>query len=342
VTAAELGEALRRLPVVAEALDRMWPVLTPHALLRDLFGAPPLVELAGRGLLSPDEQRLLVRPRSESLETVAWTDADLALLDESRALLGSIRRQGGEEEAPRAYGHIVVDEAQDLSPMQWRMLGRRSLSSSMTIVGDIAQATGAWAPSSWADALEHLPTRRDSRVVELTVNYRTPSEIMELAGRVLDAAASGMTAPQSVRSTGVEPTISSTDPAALPGVVATVVAEESGVVTRESASGGTIGVICASSMVDSLAAALHQAKVDYGSLEAGALDDTVTLVTVGAVKGLEFDSVVVVEPARIVAESAQGLRALYVALTRATRRLTIVFAEALPPSLRSSAPGSGD
>jgi DNA helicase IV len=222
------------------------------------------------------------------------------------------------------------------------MRGRRSLSSSMTIVGDSAQATGAWAPSSWADALEHLPTRRDSRVVELTVNYRTPSEIMELAGRVLDAAASGMTAPQSVRSTGVEPTISSTDPAALPGVVATVVAEESGVVTRESASGGTIGVICASSMVDSLAAALHQAKVDYGSLEAGALDDTVTLVTVGAVKGLEFDSVVVVEPARIVAESAQGLRALYVALTRATRRLTIVFAEALPPSLRSSAPGSGD
>lgn len=338
VTAAELGAALRRLPVVAEALDRMWPVLTPHDLLRDLFGAPPLVELAGRGVLSTAEQRLLVRDRSESVDTVAWTDADLALLDESRALLGSPRRaaSGEEDEAPRAYGHIVVDEAQDLSPMQWRMLGRRSLSSSMTIVGDIAQATGAWAPAAWSDALSHLPTRRGSRVVELTVNYRTPSEIMELAGRVLEAASPTVVAPQSVRSTGVEPTIQATDGAALPGVVASVVTEESGVVAHESVSGGTIGVICAPSMVEVLGAALRQAKVEYGSVEAGALDDTVTLVTVGGVKGLEFDSVIVVEPARIVAESAQGLRALYVALTRATRRLTIVHAEALPPSLRSA------
>ncbi|MDQ1428938.1 MAG: hypothetical protein QOK39_2414 [Acidimicrobiaceae bacterium] len=335
VTPAELGVELRRLPAVAEALDRMWPVLTAQELLRDLFGAAPLIELAGRGLVSEQEQALLVRPRSESIDAVAWTDSDLALLDESRALLGSAKRQPSEDDSPRAYGHIVVDEAQDLTPMQWRMLGRRSLSSSMTIVGDIAQATGPWAPGSWSAALEHLSTRRDSRVVELTVNYRTPSEIMDLAGRVLTAAAPDMTAPQSVRSTGVHPTIVDTAAEELPPDVARAVVAEAAELAQESASGGTIGVICAPSLVASLGLALGEAKVGFGSLEAGALDDIVTLVTVGAVKGLEFDSVIVVEPARIVAESAQGLRALYVALTRATRRLTILHAEPLPPSLLS-------
>ena len=341
LTAAELGVRLRRLPAVAAALDRMWPVLTPEELLRDLFGARPLVELAGRGLLSAEEQQLLVRPRSAAIESVAWTDADLALLDECRSLLGVVRRRRPREEeaangddALRSFGHIVVDEAQDLSPMQWRMLGRRSLSSSMTIVGDIAQATGPWAPASWADVLELLPRRRASRVVELTVNYRTPSEIMELAGRVLDAAAPGMAVPQSVRTTGMHPRIVAAGESTLPALVAASAAGESAVVAGEMASGGTVGVICAPGMVDALATAFRHAGMAYGSLEAGALDDTVTLVAVGAVKGLEFDSVIVVEPARIVAESAQGLRALFVALTRATRRLSILHAEPLPPSLR--------
>jgi DNA helicase IV len=346
MTAAELGTQLRRLPVVAGALDRMWPVLTPQELLHDLFGAPPLVELAGRGLLSADEQRLLARPRSESADAVSWTEADLALLDEARALLGPSRRRppgdrvydqepSAEEEAPRAYGHIVVDEAQDLSPMQWRMLGRRSLSSSMTIVGDIAQATGSWAPASWSEVLVHLPVRRGSRVVELTVNYRTPSEVMDLAGHVLEAAAPGMVAPQSVRSTGVPPRIVVAAAESLPAAVAAVVAEESALVLGESAQAGTVGVICPPSLLAPAGRALGDAGLAFGSLEAGALDDTVTLVAVGAVKGLEFDSVVVVEPSRIVSESAQGLRALYVALTRATRRLSIVHAEPLPEPLVS-------
>ncbi|MDQ1366667.1 MAG: hypothetical protein QOE57_2709 [Acidimicrobiaceae bacterium] len=343
ITAAELGSDLRRLPVVVEALDRMWPVLSAQELLHDLFGAPPLVELAGRGLLSDEEQRLLSRPRSESSDEAAWTEADLALLDEARAVLGTARRRPGDrprdgdggpdDDAPRAYGHIVVDEAQDLSPMQWRMLGRRSLSSSMTIVGDIAQATGTWAPGSWSDALEHLPTKRGSRVVELTVNYRTPSEIMDLASLVLEAAAPGMSAPQSVRTTGIQPRILAARPESWPVTVARVVAEESAAVHGESAQSGTVGVICPPSMVGAAGTALSEAGVEFGSLEAGALDDTVTLVAVGTVKGLEFDSVVVVEPSRIVAESAQGLRALYVALTRATRRLSIVHSEPLPDSL---------
>ena len=345
ITPAELGTELRRLPVVVEALDRMWPVLTPQEVLHDLFGAAPLVALAGRGLLSDDEQQLLIRPRSESADAVAWTEADLALLDEARALLGAPRRRPGndrasaEEDGPRAYGHIVVDEAQDLSPMQWRMVGRRSLSSSMTIVGDIAQATGSWAPKTWSEALQHLPTKRGSRVVELTVNYRTPSEVMDVASRVLEAAAPGMVAPQSVRSTGEDPRVLVTDAGSLAATVADVVAEESAALGTESALGGTVGAICAPSMVDEVAQALAAAGVEFGTLEAGALDDQVTLVSVRAAKGLEFDTVVVVEPARIVAESAQGLRALYVALTRATRRLAIVHHRPLPDPLASRPEG---
>jgi DNA helicase IV len=349
ITPAELGTDLRHLPVVAEALDRMWPVLSPQELLHDLFGAPPLVELAGRGVLSEAEQRLLLRPRAESTEAVRWSEADLALLDEARALLGTPRRRPGgdrardqdtavDEDGVRAYGHIVVDEAQDLSPMQWRMLGRRSLSSSMTIVGDIAQATGSWAPASWTEALQHLPTKRGSKVVELTVNYRTPSEVMDLASRVLQAAAPDMVAPQSVRTTGVRPRILASDARSWAATVAQVVAEESAEVAGEAAS-GSVGVICPPSMVAEAAAALDAVGLEFGSLEAGALDDTVTLVTPAAVKGLEFDSVIVVEPARVVAESAQGLRALYVALTRATRRLSIVHSEPLPDSLTSTTAG---
>src|SRR5262249_42634476 len=131
--------------------------------------------------------------------------ADLALLDEAQALLGPARRRPAPSDGPRSYGHIVADEAQDLSPMQLRMVARRSLSGSMTVVGDVAQATGEGAPGSWDAVVAHLPARRAARVAELTVNYRTPSEIMEVAGRVLEAAAPGMRAAESVRATGVPP-----------------------------------------------------------------------------------------------------------------------------------------
>ena len=132
------------MPELAEALDRMWPRLSPHELLHDLLGAPPLIAAAARGVLTPEEQPLLRRPRSASFEEVAWTPADAALVDEARHLLGP--RNGSAEDGVRKYGHIVVDEVQDLSPMQLRMLTRRSLSGSMTVVGDIAQATAPVGP----------------------------------------------------------------------------------------------------------------------------------------------------------------------------------------------------
>jgi superfamily I DNA/RNA helicase len=322
----------------------MWPLLTPQQLLHDLYGARPLIELAGRKLLTGDEQALLSRPRSTSVDEVAWTEADLALLDEARALLGPLRRARGSDPGDflRSYGHIVVDEAQDLSPMALRMVGRRSLSGSMTVVGDVAQATAEWAPATWDDIVRHLPKRRGSRVVELTVNYRTPSEIMQLASRVLEVAAPGMMSPESVRTTGVLPRIVAVrgedaaalgKAAALAGAAANIAAEEAAIVSGESVAAGRVAVISAPSGLPGLADALTRAGIGFGTVAVGALDDTVTLVAVEGVKGLEFDSVVVVEPSRIVEEAAQGLRSLYVALTRATRRLAVVHADPLPDAL---------
>lgn len=219
--------------------------------------------------------------------------------------------------------------------MQLRMLGRRSLSGSMTIVGDIAQATGSWAPASWEEVLSHLPTNKNARVVELTVNYRTPSEIMAMAGRVLAVVAPHMRPPDSVRATGTAPRLVDTPEAFLYRAVAGAAAEEAAIVSGESAPGGTVAVICPPSLVEPIGDALTDAHVVFGTSSDRALDTTVTLLPLDSAKGLEFDAVIVAEPERLVAEAAQGLRALYVALTRTTRRLTIVHARPVPDPLTS-------
>jgi len=332
----ELARELRRMAPLAEALDRMWPLLSPEELLRDLFGAPPLVELATSRWLSPDERALLLRPRAASAAAAVWTEADLPLLDEARALLGPTTRlrhagAGADEGDLRTFGHIVVDEAQDLSPMQLRMLTRRSLSGSMTVVGDIAQATGPFAPRRWEDQLVHLPSKRAAQQVELSVNYRTPAEIMELAGRVLALAAPWLTVPESVRTGDAEPRRVQVETGQRwEDVVARTVTEE-----REAVEGGTVAVVVPPSLVratsDSLAAAgvHHQVASVRSDLASG-----VTILAVTAVKGLEFDAVVVIEPAQLVSEAAQGLRSLFVALTRPTQRLALVHSEPLPEPLR--------
>jgi DNA helicase IV len=324
----DLADALRGQPAVVEVLDRMWPILTPLELLHDLYGAKPLLRSAGRNILSEEEALSLFRARSRSFDDIAWTSADMALLDEARVLLGARRQPAREKDEIRGFGHIVVDEAQDLSPMQLRMLTRRSLGGSMTVVGDVAQATGRWAPKQWDEVLAHLPSKRDAEVVELTVNYRTPAEIMELATRVLAVAAPHVRAPESVRSGGDEPMFCPVSAGELAAEVARVAGAESEAMAR-----GTVAVIATRSMIAPLREALAAAGVDFGEPAANGLDAPVTLVPVDVVKGLEFDSVVVVEPARITAEAAQGLRALFVVLTRATRRLTVVHAEPLPEVL---------
>lgn len=334
LTPDELGSAIHRTPEAVEALNRMWPLLTPEQLLHDLYGAPPLIELAGAGVLSPEESFLLRRDRVPAGDGVAWTDADIPLLDEADALLGPKRRQSPDDlQGPRKFGHVVIDEAQDLSPMELRMVGRRSLAGSMTVVGDIAQATGLWARANWSEMVEHLSAPRGWRLAELTVNYRTPAEIMDLAARVLHTVAPLVQPPRAVRATGRPPTIVGPESVGtLPPVEALAHAATSAVKQQMSETGenGSIGIVAPPSLIDPLANTLQAGGLAFGLAGQGALDEAVTLVTVDDVKGLEFDVVVVVEPNQLVDENPQGLNSLYVALTRATQTLVIVHHAPLP------------
>jgi DNA helicase IV len=209
-TPREVRAEVRSLPEIREALERIWPLLTPAELLHDLFGSTGLLRLAGEGVLEERQYKALYRPRSESVHDVRWTQADVALLDDAREVLGPKPGRNGkidEFDEIRTYGHIVIDEVQDLTPMQLKMATRRSLSGSMTVVGDIAQATGPLAPNHWDEVLAFLPDRRPPRVIGLSVGYRIPSQIMELANKVMTAATPGLRVPDSVRVGDVGPRV---------------------------------------------------------------------------------------------------------------------------------------
>jgi DNA helicase IV len=333
---AEIGprdvkDTLRGTPEIREALDRMWPLLTPAQLLHDLFGSKGLLKLAARGVLDEGEALALYRSRSESVDEVRWTQADVALLDDARDVLGPKPGRNGkidDADEIRTYGHIVIDEVQDLTPMQLKMATRRSLNGAMTIVGDLAQATGPLAPTDWQDVLDHLPDRKPSRVIGLSVGYRIPGQIMELANKVMAAATPMLRAPQSVRVGDAAPVVVRAD-----GPLGAAVADEVRSITA-SLPNASLGVIAPDSMIDELSERLTAAGVNHGTATRTGLDEGVTLVPVSVVKGLELDAVVVVEPARIVADHEHGMRSLYVALTRPTQRLSIVHAEDLPEPLR--------
>lgn len=321
----DVRDQLRKHPSVVEALEWMWPVLSPGQLVHDLLGSRGLIELAARRWLHRDEYELLYRPRTPLGSDVVYTRHDIPLLDEARDALGPRRRRKGVDDSIRTYGHIVVDEVQDLSPMQLRMIARRSLSGSMTIVGDIAQATGAWAHESWDAILEHLPTRRGVNRAELTVGYRIPASNMEMAARVLRVAAPQLTPPRSVREDGDPPVVAESAPGALLDLVVDVTRAE-----RDAVDPGSLAVIVPQTLVEATSLALENAGIAHGTATRQGLREAVTIVPVGMVKGLELDASVVVEPAAIVDEEAQGLRALYVALTRSTKRLAIVHERPLP------------
>jgi len=268
---------------------------------------------------------LLHGSRSQDAETEAESE-ELSAFDllDAEGLAARHEERDGRTTAERAaadrtwtYGHVIVDEAQELSAMAWRLLLRRCPTRSMTLVGDVAQTGSLAGATSWAEVLTpHLGTHW--RTEELTVNYRTPAEIMEVAADVLAAGGSTASAGESVRSTGIPPWALQVSEEALAAAVADAVA---GFEAQE----GTLAVVAPPSRVDALAALLPDSSADLTS-------GPVVLPPAGA-KGLEFDSVLVVDPAGIVAEGVRGHNDLYVALTRATQRLGVVHPGDLPPEL---------
>ncbi|WP_189878999.1 HelD family protein [Streptomyces bluensis] len=313
-------------------LDAWWPELTPRGVLDAMADERRLGRWARR-ILTPGEVRRVAR----SLKRDGLSVHDVAMLDELQSVLGlpvrpkkkreldpldqltgldelmPVREESQRERAERLaqerteYAHVIVDEAQDLTPMQWRMVGRRGRHATWTVVGDPAQSS--WSdPDEAAEARDEALGTRPRRRFTLTVNYRNPAEIAELASRVLALAMPGSEAPSAVRSTGVEPGF-------------TVVRESLAHTVREEAArlldrvDGTVGVVVAMNRREEAArwlAGLGDRVVALGSLEA---------------KGLEYDATIVVSPAEIADESPAGLRVLYVALTRATQQLTVVSGE---------------
>ena len=329
-----LGEArarLREIPEFRRLMFQIWPSLSPTELLHDLFGSRALLKSAAKDVLTDQEAEALFRARAASRDEAIFSDADAALLDEARELLGPRPRKGGvidEADEIATFGHIVIDEVQDLTPMQLRMASRRS-SGAMTVVGDIAQATGPFAPSDWNSVLKLLPKDRAARVAELSVGYRIPREIMEFAGRLLATAAPGQSAPTAVREADEAPRVVRVDADAL---LAQVTGEAKELVG--ALDSGRTAVVCPDDMADAVSSALDAAGVAHGRAGSSALEATLTVVPVGVVKGLEMDAVIVVEPTAMYEHPDVGPRGLYVALTRSTQRLVVVTSRDLPTELR--------
>jgi DNA helicase IV len=293
----EVEKALRSGGYLDRVLKAAWPVVSPDKLVARLLGSKAALADAAEGILEPAEQKLLLR------RGPGWSDADVALVDEARALLDT---------PPHVFGHVIVDEAQDLTPMQLRMIARRAADGSLTALGDVAQATGAVLYRRWDEVLPHLPAGDEAGVEELRHAYRVPREIMELALPLLDEIAPDVAAPISYRTGAAPPTIRRVEQEHL-------LAEAYREAARLAAGDGLLAVIAPDELV--------------AESPADDLWDGVPMLTPRQAKGLEFDHVVVVEPALIAAHD-QGLRELYVALTRPTKTLVVVHAEPLPAGLQ--------
>ncbi len=313
----DVARSLATEPGFKRALDTLWPSVSAPALVRDLLSNKARLAEAADGVLDDGEQRLLLRRAGRSLRTEPWTEADGPLVDEAIELV---------EGRLRTYGHAVIDEAQDLSPMQARMVARRVPSGSITILGDIAQGTGVWGRDSWEDLLQHLPAPDGFRIEELRLGYRAPGRVLQVASRLLPSIAPHLRPTESIRPGRSEPRFLPVE-----GDVASAAATEAERLSREWT---WVAVIVPEVLHDAVAAALAAVGADLGDAEREGLDHAVTLVPAVTAKGLEFDAVVVVEPARIVDDAARGLRLLYIALTRPTQHLSVVHAEALPEALR--------
>ena len=310
----EWGAELLALPANRKAVDACWRPVNAVAIVRNVLTQKAVLARAAAGLLDADEQALVLRRRADA---DMWTTADLPLLDEAETIVKG---------APRRFAHIVVDEAQDLSPMQLRMLARRARGHSMTILGDLAQATGPASSHSWEESLTHLGRPANAERAELTIGYRLPGAILDLANRLLPYAAADVTPSRSVRDSGDPPDLH----AFAADELVDAVAEHAFALAKEMA---TVAVITDPARVDGMRAALEARGVVLA--EPGEVSPEHPLVVVPAplAKGLEFDAVIVVEPAEIVEHAPHGVRMLFVALTRAVQHLAIAHSRPLPDVL---------
>ena len=304
-------------------LERIWPNLTPQAFLLDLFSTRRQLETAASGQLDEREIDLLTIPRDTRLGAWQWSHDDVAILDAADQLLNGTRQ---------TYGYIVVDEAQDLSPMQLLSIARRSRTGWMTVLGDLAQGTSPWAPETW-DSIASVLQRSDvpGRLEQLELAYRLPSEVHEVAMRLLPTIGPGLTVPRAVREQGTAISVTATT---VDGLVDTVVER-----VRELLGTGLVGLIVPDEMRLAVTHALDIEDLTW-SPELRSMAAPIVVLSPDEAKGLEFDNVVVVEPGQIVDGHERGLQALFVALTRCTRRLALVHAQPLPPELglRSAVP----
>ncbi|MET8181010.1 AAA family ATPase [Streptomyces sp. NPDC005336] len=298
---------------VAAFIDAAWPTARPEEVVATLLSDAGVLAAAAEDVFDADEQATLLwarPPRSE--KSAQWSAEDMLLLDEVAGLI----------ERPEGYGHVVVDEAQDLSPMQCRAIARRSAFGSITVLGDLAQATAPWAARTWSQQLSYLG-KTQATVVPLTTGFRVPAAVMELANRLVTALDVDVPPARSLRLDG-ELTVRKVADTAVAATAAVRAALE-----RD----GSVGVITADDQVAGMSAALRKASIETASAEEVGTAARVMVLPATLVKGLEYDHVIVVEPAAIVESEPRGLNRLYVVMTRAVSRLDVLHTRLLPAPL---------
>ncbi|WP_282687480.1 MULTISPECIES: AAA family ATPase [unclassified Streptomyces] len=325
--ASTIRRDLERNRRVERLVERVWPSPGPREALRSLYDSADLLRHCADGILDEDEQTALLRARAASADADPWTLDDHVCLEELRMLISG--------DTPPRYGHIVVDEAQDLTPMQARSLRRRSaVGGSMTVLGDLAQATGAHIPTNWDLLGALLSDHGDWSVAQLTTSYRVPAEIMEFVAPLAQVVAPALPYPKAVREAGADAVRTvATEPWKLLDDTVAHVARLMG--TSDGSTPRSVAVIVPDDS-DWLDAISRRIGEDDAIGERNR--EAVSVLAAAQVKGMEYDHVLVVEPATIADRGPAGLRQLYVALTRSTQSLTVLHTAPLPKALT----GSGD
>ncbi|WKD34214.1 ATP-binding domain-containing protein [Streptomyces xanthophaeus] len=328
--AGTIRRDLERNRRVERLVERVWPSPGAREALRTLYDSPDVLRACADGILDEGEQAALLRPRAASADADPWTLDDHVCLEELRVLISG--------ETPSRYGHIVADEAQDLTPMQARALRRRcAVGGSMTVLGDLAQATGPHIPASWDRLGTVLSDHGDWRVAELNTSYRVPAEIMEFVAPLARRIAPALPYPQAVREAGEDAvrTVETEPWKLLDDTVAHV--------TRlvGTSDGNTLRSVAVIVPDDSDWLDAISRRIDGGGDIGDRHRAAVSVLAAAQAKGMEYDHVLVIEPATIADRGPAGLRQLYVALTRSTQTLTVLHTSPLPDVLTSPATGSG-